>query len=123
MYQHNGVKQFKCDQCEKSFESSNRLRKHIKQHNGYKCNKDSCDFVAYKWTDLQKHVASKHKEIHKCVKCNKEFDEGYNLTRHMKIHSGERLVCNFNESCKKTYTNERNLKQHIRIDHEGKFYK
>lgn len=116
-------KPFKCEKCEKSFANLSLLRKHTKTHDGYRCNRENCDYVANKWTELQKHVAEDHKETFKCEVCDKKFKERYALTRHMKIHSGERLACTY-ENCKRSYTNKRNLKMHIRIDHsEGTTFK
>ena len=71
---------------------------------------------------MQKHVADDHKEVFSCEICNKQFNERYALTRHLKIHTGERLTCTY-ENCNRTYTNKCNLKAHIRTDHEGVNFK
>lgn len=111
-------KPFKCDRCEKSYTNVARLRKHAKTHDGYRCNHADCAFVAGKWSELQKHVASEHKPVYECGVCKQKFNGRYALTRHLKIHTGERLPCTY-ENCSRSYTNKRNLNAHIRIDHEG----
>ena len=59
---HTGVKEYKCDQCNKEFIEVVSLIRHQKIHNGVK--------------------------EYKCGKCNKKITERYTLIKHQMIHNG-----------------------------------
>ena len=67
-------------------------------------------------TGLKKH--DDNYGIFKCVRCEKEFDEQWKLSAHMKIH--EKYQC---EQCEKSFKYADIKKKHILITHENaKFY-
>ena len=82
------------ENCNKSFPSTNHLKKHIKSfHNGIK--------------------------DHECDLCGKTFTQAGNLKTHINaVHNDQKdQKCN---SCGKTFFQARNLKMHINSVHNGK---
>ena len=97
----------KCDLCEKSFSRKDKLNSHLakvhqihdiefnaaekalKQDNGsYKCNRCSKIFVGDRaFPDLTRHMVNKCKDLVEilCEECGKQFSNNFNLKRHIKI--------------------------------------
>ena len=108
--------------CGMSFRWMNRLRRHLKVHEGYTC--PECDEKFEKWPQLVKHKTAAHKEPQKCPICERTFAQGQWLKRHMKVHSDvrEMYLCPY-EDCKRCYSEKRNLDAHIRSYHDKqRFY-
>ena len=120
-----------CNICEKSFSNNNSLKSHIRSsHEGKRFNCNLCEFETKQTGNLKIHKQTVHgdKKIdrkryysHK-VKCNqceyKALKSELNI--HVKsVHLKIRHQCNF---CEKTFSNNGNLKSHIKSSHEGKRY-
>jgi len=81
-----------CEECNKTFSSFQKLKKHKKIHTGNRENKHLCNF------------------------CPKTFYESYNLKVHTRTHTGEKpFQCEF---CAKTFTERGQLKMHTYV-HSG----
>ncbi|XP_054153508.1 transcription factor IIIA-like [Oppia nitens] len=122
-FQHSGVKPFLCDKCDKRFVTKNKLKSHLKTHDGYACGRDNCDYKATKWSELRKHIAVEHKLL-KCNSCDKTFNTSFNLNLHQKnihLNGGQKFICN-HENCGKSYSNESNLRTHIRSKHSNQLF-
>ena len=118
---HEGLRKYKCDQCEKSFKYRNslidhKLRIHEKDQAFIPCK--ICNKSIIK-TGMRKHIRIKHEKKfnHKCHLCDKSYDRSTDLNEHIKIvHTGIRLKCRF---CKLCYTKRSVLEAHVKNVHEG----
>ena len=91
---HEDHKDYKCEDCGKSFSEAGSLKKHIYTvHEGHK--------------------------DYKCEDCGKSFTQSQSLEIHLHtVHDGFKdHKC---ESCGKTFSQPQSLKKHIHIVHEGK---
>nr|XP_020477139.1 zinc finger protein 483-like [Monopterus albus] len=83
-------KPFHCPDCDRTFSSSYRLKRHAR---GHKQGKQRC-----------------------CSKCSKTFSSSYRLRKHMRTHTGEELfVCS---CCSKRFLEKQSLLHHMRL-HSG----
>ncbi|CAG7836595.1 unnamed protein product [Allacma fusca] len=129
---HTNKTPFKCDVCQEEFDAFDLLKRHRKKHkdvpaknqpkrifNCKDCSEEFETFVAYR-SHIKVHSESKRT----CKTCNIVFNRKYHLLQHtLSAHSENRreYKCTV-ESCTRIYCHEKNLKQHIRLTHEGKSY-
>jgi len=79
---------------------------------------DTFDMVAA----MKRHYSELHPDTKpfSCDLCNKRFDRKENLSRHVRIHTGDRrYVCNH---CGKGYTDPSGLKKHVIAKHASDLY-
>jgi len=89
------VRPYKCNVCEKSFEHSGKLHRHMRIHTG--------------------------ERPHECNVCGKTFIQSGQLVIHMRVHTGDRpYACNH---CEKAFTCSKQLKVHMRTHTKEKPYK
>ncbi|XP_067118292.1 transcription factor IIIA-like [Centruroides vittatus] len=122
-YEHTGIKPFLCQHegCGKRFIVPSKLKRHMKIHEGYKCDVDECNAVFETWTLLVQHRKTSHPLNYICDICKKKFKTRFNLQNHLTVHEENRIVfhCSY-ENCSRFYFDKRNLSLHIKIHHEGR---
>lgn len=79
---------FKCVQCPKSFNTKHKLNQHLMTHSGLK--------------------------PYKCSFCDKRFKQLSHVQQHTRLHTGERPFRCPLPDCGRAFTQQSNLKQHIR---------
>uniref|UniRef100_A0A1B0DQC9 Protein krueppel n=1 Tax=Phlebotomus papatasi TaxID=29031 RepID=A0A1B0DQC9_PHLPP len=88
---HQGIKEYQCHICNKSFGDSSSLTFHIRLHTG--------------------------ERPYACDKCNKKFIRFTQLKTHMNIHTGERVfLCEF---CPYKSIHKVQLDRHVKVVHLG----
>ncbi|SCV04844.1 LAMI_0H19856g1_1 [Lachancea mirantina] len=112
---HQGIKSYKCDQCEKAFAKKSHLERHmyshaidkpfkcsvcgkgvttrqqLKRHEvthtlSFKCTYEGCGERFYKHQHLRAHILSVHLQKLKCPHCGKQFQRPYRLNNHLARH-------------------------------------
>ncbi|GAB1598794.1 zinc finger protein 429-like [Argonauta hians] len=93
----------------KNFSLQNNLNKHFKSHNTENYAK-KCFFKPFFYSKgLSKNL--KMHFLYECTFCRKLFAHNSNLSRHMRVHSDEKLFqCNL---CEKSFTSSSNLGTHL----------
>lgn len=128
MNDHNGVRPYACDQCDKAYSSPWKRARHIKVvHVDQLLSCDQCGVTFKCKMNLTRHLRTSHATDAAalvavvCTVCQRKFSCRDSLKRHMMVHTGERpFVCTI---CSKTFTNTFNLKTHSRRHTQEKPYK
>eukprot|EP00092_Neocalanus_flemingeri_P086858 GFUD01109507.1.p1 GENE.GFUD01109507.1~~GFUD01109507.1.p1 ORF type:complete len:737 (+),score=115.03 GFUD01109507.1:241-2451(+) len=123
---HFGLKQFKCDECDKEFSKNRYLIIHRRTHNTtntYKC--DQCDYSSNLQKNTNRHKARNHVDpliINlNCEKCEYVATNKERLQTHVRsYHSGILHEC---IHCEKKYKERSKYLLHLRRDHQGLRYK
>ncbi|XP_075057156.1 zinc finger protein 169-like isoform X1 [Mixophyes fleayi] len=115
----DGVKQYKCPYCEKSFLRNTQLREHQRTHTGerpYQCLK--CPKSFSRSTQLKDHQRTHTGERpFQCTECGKTFTHSSNLIHHRRTHTGEKPhKCNM---CPKSFSQNSDLNRHQRTHMTG----
>ena len=83
-----GVKQFKCEYCEKAFLNKDTFKTHLRRHKGEK--PFGCKFCKKAFAEAW--ALTKHLRFHTgqqpylCKECGKRFSDSSNLAKHKKTH-------------------------------------
>ncbi|KRZ50390.1 Ataxin-3 [Trichinella nativa] len=83
---HSAHGDYRCNVCEKRFQSRGSWKKHEKIHEGYKCSHEGCKRTFQKHNELRKHVAQMHPLPLDCTECGKTFSQRQCLRRHLRSH-------------------------------------
>ena len=124
MTEHTGKKPWSCDQCSESFQYKMFLKRHMRKHRSHTC--PECNVTLERWSDLILHKAAEHPKAPTatvvCEKCKRQFKEGHMLRMHAAIHQETRQVFECpTPFCPRYFYFKRNLVQHIRSYHEGRW--
>ncbi|XP_034474620.1 zinc finger protein 501-like [Drosophila innubila] len=108
--------QHRCDICDEIFPNKTNLMVHALIHTNDD-NPDKCPHCGKVFTtrgSLTRHIRVHSGERpYKCVYCEKSFTQSCNLDKHVRIHSGERpYKCSH---CQKAFTQSSHLMNHMRI--------
>ena len=85
---HEGIKNFTCDRCEKSFSLHQSLKAHIKYYHESNGEENKCDLCNKTFTlpgTLKAHIQEVHRDIkaHQCPYCeDKAFKRSFDLKKH-----------------------------------------
>merc|ERR1712039_643849 len=89
-----GIKDFECKECGKKFVTKGNLTQHYRTHSGekpFKCKhpKCGCGRAFSQKQQVDRHIkrALKIRE-YKCTQCDMAFTTKYELTAHLRCHSG-----------------------------------
>ena len=121
--EHEGQRDHKCDICGKSYSYKNQLKKHISTiHEGKRHICDSCGKLLRSAISLENHIKYVHEnqKDDKCEYCSTPFSFLY-LRQHEKICPKNTQKVGFIcQKCKKSFSQNRTLKLHIKNVHEGR---
>lgn len=117
---HENLRAFKCEQCDKRFNTKETMKGHMKdvhiRKESFKCSK--CEKIFTKRYTLMKHNKAIHENIrpHKCEMCTAAYGSKDSLENHMKSkHEEIRIKCS---RCEKTFTPKPGLAYHQAVVHD-----
>ena len=114
---HEGLKDFKCDSCDRSFTCSTRLRRHNEKIHEKIFTCDFCGKCLDSKQNLEVHINEFHDEF-KCDKCAKCFKNKFKLAVHIKNkHTKLKYKCDY-DSCEKSFSSMADLKDHREAEHK-----
>ncbi|XP_061788694.1 zinc finger protein PLAG1-like [Nerophis lumbriciformis] len=111
-------KNFPCEDCEKAFNSVEKLKVHSYSHTGerpYFCSQPGCTKAFVSKYKLLRHMATHSPEkSHKCSYCEKMFHRKDHLKNHLHTHDPykEAFAC---EECGKNYNTKLGFKRHLAL--------
>lgn len=107
---------YNCTQCDKGFASKWGLYRHNKQHGTvHEC--QLCDFVGATAKDLKMHGRIEHSTEpgFPCPVCGVRLKQKCSVTRHMRIHTGDKpFEC---QECPRKFKQSSELTKHMQISH------
>ncbi|XP_037135184.1 zinc finger protein PLAG1 isoform X1 [Syngnathus acus] len=109
---------FPCQDCQKAFNSLEKLKVHSYAHTGerpYCCSQPGCTKAFVSKYKLLRHMATHSPEkTHKCSYCEKMFHRKDHLKNHLHIHDPykEAFAC---QECGKSYNTKLGFKRHVAL--------
>lgn len=110
-------KDYKCDKCDKSFNSVRKLNLHKLNHNEKKsCTCEVCGKTCKSRDCWRAHQKTHNEKNIQCKVCEKMFNRKEALRSHMLTHTGEKpFKC---EICGKCFTQKSPLNRHLKLHSE-----
>ncbi|KAM6900396.1 zinc finger protein PLAG1 [Xenentodon cancila] len=111
-------KNFPCQECQKAFNSVEKLKVHSYTHTGerpYRCSHPDCTKAFVSKYKLLRHMATHSPEKnHKCSYCEKMFHRKDHLKNHLHTHDPhkEAFAC---KECGKSYNTKLGFKRHLAL--------
>uniref|UniRef100_A0A8D0DBV2 Pleiomorphic adenoma gene 1 n=1 Tax=Sander lucioperca TaxID=283035 RepID=A0A8D0DBV2_SANLU len=111
-------KNFSCQECQKAFNSLEKLKVHSYSHTGerpYRCSHPDCTKAFVSKYKLLRHMATHSPEKnHKCSYCEKMFHRKDHLKNHLHTHDPykEAFTC---QECGKSYNTKLGFKRHLAL--------
>ena len=88
---HVKPKAFKCEDCGKTFQWGNKLKRHKLKHTNkrdFVCEEPNCGRAFTQTVHLVRHLKMHAGERdHKCAHCDKTFGQLCNMKKHLKVHA------------------------------------
>ncbi|KAH8344855.1 hypothetical protein KR067_009219, partial [Drosophila pandora] len=114
---------FRCQKCSRGFYQEWQRESHQGTCKLYAC--PACPLKFEKWTLYTKHCRDTlhGKNRHKCDQCNSCYDKPSDLKQHIEAKHKKAESSEFTcpeEGCSKSYSYERNLRQHVLTAHSGR---
>lgn len=124
--QHTQDYPYRCEKCARGFYQQWQQESHQRSCKQYAC--IQCELKFDKWTLFTKHCRETlhGRDRHKCQHCDRIYDKLSDLTQHITAkHSGRTKEASAafrctEPGCKRSYSYERNLRQHQLTAHSGK---
>ena len=119
-----------CDQCDYKTQREDTLKKHKmnkhgspeKRNNLNKIECDACDFTTTRLDGLREHKLSVHQGIrYNCPQCAKTFTQERNMKMHVRMIHERKTILSCDQ-CDYTTSWKDSLHQHIKTKHEGVVY-
>ncbi|CAN9506532.1 unnamed protein product [Ophioblennius macclurei] len=111
-------KNFPCQECQKAFNSLEKLKVHSYSHTGerpYCCSHPDCTKAFVSKYKLLRHMATHSPEKnHKCSYCEKMFHRKDHLKNHLHTHDPYKEAFNCQE-CGKSYNTKLGFKRHLAL--------
>ncbi|XP_017869745.1 PREDICTED: transcription factor IIIA isoform X1 [Drosophila arizonae] len=114
---------FRCEKCQRGFYQQWQQESHQRSCRLYSC--PQCEQQFEKWTLYTKHCRETlhGRERHKCEHCDKNYDKPSALSAHIAAKHPANAESTFSctePGCNRSYSYERNLRQHILTSHTGR---
>ena len=118
-------KSIKCPICGQDFDSTCLHNKHMRDKHPtfhYACSKDGCEKEFNTRNAAYKHVQKHYFLCFGCSMCGKRFQFPYQQQNHIKTHTGKgKIPCTW-PKCKKMFTCNKNMFQHLQAHTDERFF-
>jgi very-short-patch-repair endonuclease/DNA-directed RNA polymerase subunit RPC12/RpoP len=121
---HGGnAREYPCNQCDKTFKTSDNLLKHKIRHDPEKkkfiCTEENCTRDFFDKRELESHVLTHTQEKpHQCSKCTRRFNRIRELQDHdIRKHGGKKSRTCLNDDCFYVCITSQEMKRHVKNRH------